>query len=121
MKEENLYEMDKEFETCPNGTLCIKKRSWVPCFGGLRDLIMNESHKSKYSIYPGSDKMYLDLKNLYWWPNMKAEFATYVGDSHLIGLEIIHEMIEKIIQIKNRNQSARDRQKSHADMRCKPL
>ncbi|GJX78094.1 putative reverse transcriptase domain-containing protein, partial [Tanacetum coccineum] len=42
------------------------------------ELIMPESHKSKYSIHPGSDKMYQDLKKLYWWPNMKAEIATYV-------------------------------------------
>ncbi|GJY25525.1 putative reverse transcriptase domain-containing protein [Tanacetum coccineum] len=52
---------------------------WVPCFGDLRALIMYESHKSKYSIHPGSDKMYQDLRRLYWWPNMKAEIATYVS------------------------------------------
>ncbi|GJS34708.1 putative reverse transcriptase domain-containing protein [Tanacetum coccineum] len=38
--------------------------SWIPCFGNLRALIMHESHKSKYSIHPGSDKMYQDLKKL---------------------------------------------------------
>ncbi|GKA21016.1 putative reverse transcriptase domain-containing protein [Tanacetum coccineum] len=40
---------------------------------------MHESYKSKYSIHPGSDKMYQDLKKLYWWPNMKAIIAEYVG------------------------------------------
>ncbi|GJW97784.1 putative reverse transcriptase domain-containing protein [Tanacetum coccineum] len=40
---------------------------------------MHESHKSKYSIHPGSDKMYQDLKKLYWWPNMKAIIVEYVG------------------------------------------
>nr|GEV49551.1 reverse transcriptase domain-containing protein [Tanacetum cinerariifolium] len=45
----------------------------------LRDLIMHESHKSKYSIHPGSNKMYQDLKLLYWWPNMKADIATYAS------------------------------------------
>ncbi|GJU85846.1 putative reverse transcriptase domain-containing protein [Tanacetum coccineum] len=60
-------------------TLCLNEQSWIPCFEELRALIMHESHKLKYSIHPGSDKMYQDLKKLYWWPNMKAEIATYVS------------------------------------------
>ncbi|GJU58627.1 putative reverse transcriptase domain-containing protein [Tanacetum coccineum] len=60
-------------------TLCLNNRSWILHFGDLRALIMHESHKSKYSIHPGSDKMYQDLKKLYWWPNMKAEITTYVS------------------------------------------
>ncbi|GJZ16833.1 putative reverse transcriptase domain-containing protein [Tanacetum coccineum] len=79
VKNENLRGMDKSFEIHPDGTRCIKNRSWLPLFGGLRDLIMHESHKSKYSIHPGSDKMYHDLKKLYWWPNMKAIIAEYVS------------------------------------------
>ncbi|GKA47126.1 putative reverse transcriptase domain-containing protein [Tanacetum coccineum] len=79
IKAENLRGMDKAFEVHPDGTRCIKNRSWLLLFGNLRDLIMHESHKSKYSIHPGSDKMYLDLKKLYWWPNMKAIIAEYVG------------------------------------------
>ncbi|GKC34229.1 putative reverse transcriptase domain-containing protein [Tanacetum coccineum] len=79
IKAENLRGMDKAFEIRPDGTRCIKNRSWLPLFGNLRDLIMHESHKSKYSVHPGSDKMYQDLKKLYWWPNMKAIIAEYVG------------------------------------------
>ncbi|GKC56155.1 reverse transcriptase domain-containing protein [Tanacetum coccineum] len=203
-------------------TLCLNNRSWLPCYGNLRTLVMHESHKSKYSIHPGSDKMYQDLKQLYWWPNMKANIATYVskcltcskvkaehqkpsgllvqpkipewkwekitmdfvtklpkttngydtiwviverltksahflpmretdpmeklmkpymkevvtrhglpvsiisgrdevGDAQLTGPTIIHETTEKIVQIKSRIQAARDRQKSYANIRRKPL
>nr|GEY13496.1 putative reverse transcriptase domain-containing protein [Tanacetum cinerariifolium] len=56
-----------------------KNRMWLPRFNGLRNLVMNESHKSKYSIRLRSDKMYQDLKPLYWWPNMKADISTYVS------------------------------------------
>nr|GEX32740.1 hypothetical protein [Tanacetum cinerariifolium] len=54
-------------------------RIWLPFFRGIRDMIMHESHKSKYSIHSGSDKMYQDLKKLYWWPNIKADIATFVS------------------------------------------
>ncbi|GJR69700.1 putative reverse transcriptase domain-containing protein [Tanacetum coccineum] len=220
VKSENLRGMDKSFEIRPDGTRCIKNRSWLPLFGGLRDLIMHESHKSKYSIHPGSDKMYHDLKKLYWWPNMKAIIIEYVskcltcsrvkaecqkpsgllvqpeipmwkweritmdfvtklpktstghdaiwvivdrltksahfipiratdiyhasikaapfealygrkcrspvcwaevGDSQLTGPEIIQETTEKIIQIRQHLQAARDRQRSYANIRRKPL
>ncbi|GJR72918.1 putative reverse transcriptase domain-containing protein [Tanacetum coccineum] len=83
-KEENygtkdLGGMIKNLDPYANGTLCLRNRSWIPCFSDLRTLIMHKSHKSKYSIHPRSDKMYQYLKKLYWWPNMKAEIATYVS------------------------------------------
>nr|GFB51860.1 putative reverse transcriptase domain-containing protein [Tanacetum cinerariifolium] len=53
--------------------------SGLPCYGDLRTVIMHESHKSKYSIHSGSNKMYKDMKKLYWWPNIKADMATYVS------------------------------------------
>ncbi|GJU73179.1 putative reverse transcriptase domain-containing protein [Tanacetum coccineum] len=55
-------------------------RSWLPCYGDLRTVIMHESHKSKYSIHPGSDKMYQDIKKLYWWPNMKANIPPMLAN-----------------------------------------
>nr|GEZ07594.1 putative reverse transcriptase domain-containing protein [Tanacetum cinerariifolium] len=80
VKAENLGRLIKPiFKIHPDGTRYHDKRVWLPNFSGLRDLIMHESHKSKYSISPSSDKMYQDLKQLYWWPNMKAEIATYVS------------------------------------------
>nr|GEX44090.1 putative reverse transcriptase domain-containing protein [Tanacetum cinerariifolium] len=88
------------------------------------DLVMHESHKSKHSIHSGSDKMYQDLKPLYWWPNMKTDIASYieVGDSQLTGLELIRDTTKKIVQIKNRLLTTpRSRQKSYADKRTKPL
>nr|GEU82194.1 putative reverse transcriptase domain-containing protein [Tanacetum cinerariifolium] len=90
LKPENLEKEDvcgmirkdiptEKLEPRADGTLCLNGRSWLPCYGDLRSVIMHESHKSKYSIHPGSDKMYQDMKKLYWWPNMKANIPTYLA------------------------------------------
>nr|GEU67279.1 reverse transcriptase domain-containing protein [Tanacetum cinerariifolium] len=90
LKPENLENKDvgsmirkdipKEYlEPRADGTLYLNGKSWLPCYGDLRSMIMQESHKSKYSIHPGSEKMYQDMKKLYWWPHMKADIATYVS------------------------------------------
>ncbi|GJZ11709.1 putative reverse transcriptase domain-containing protein [Tanacetum coccineum] len=68
----------EKLEPYADGNLCLNDKSWLPCYGDLRNVIMHESHKSKYSIHPSFDKMYQDMKKLYWWPNMKADIATYV-------------------------------------------
>ncbi|GJS80504.1 putative reverse transcriptase domain-containing protein [Tanacetum coccineum] len=68
----------KRLEPRADGTLCLHDRSWLPCYGDLRSVIMHESHKLKYSIHPGSKKLFRDMKKLYWWPNMKADIVTYV-------------------------------------------
>ncbi|GJS45971.1 putative reverse transcriptase domain-containing protein [Tanacetum coccineum] len=47
--------------------------------GGVRTVIMDEAHKSKYSVHPGADKMYHDLRDMYWSPGMKRDIATYNG------------------------------------------
>nr|GFA35014.1 putative reverse transcriptase domain-containing protein [Tanacetum cinerariifolium] len=140
---ENLKHPEKlrteKLEPCADGTLCLNGRSWLPCYGDLSTVIMHESHKSKYSIYLGSDKIYQDMKNLYWWPNMKADIATYVskcltcakvkaeqqmpsvGEVQLLSSEIVQETTNKIIQIKQSIQAAHDRQKSYVDLKRKPM
>nr|GFA35338.1 reverse transcriptase domain-containing protein [Tanacetum cinerariifolium] len=70
---------EQKLEPRMDGTQCLNGRSWLHCYGNLQTVIMHESHKSKYSVHPGSDKMYQDMKKLYWWPNMKADIATYVS------------------------------------------
>nr|GEV84905.1 ribonuclease H-like domain, reverse transcriptase, RNA-dependent DNA polymerase [Tanacetum cinerariifolium] len=63
--------------------LNLRQRRWIELLSDydceIRDLVMHESRKSKHSIHLRSDKMYQDLKPLYWWPNMKADIATYVS------------------------------------------
>nr|GEU78307.1 putative reverse transcriptase domain-containing protein [Tanacetum cinerariifolium] len=54
-------------------------RIWVPLKGDVRTFIMDEAHKSKYSIHPRANKMYYDLKNRYWWLRMKKDIAVYVS------------------------------------------
>nr|GEW89806.1 putative reverse transcriptase domain-containing protein [Tanacetum cinerariifolium] len=63
-KDPEKLRMEK-LEPYVDGTLCLNGRSWLPCYGDLRNVIMYESYKSKYSIYPGSDKMYQYMKKLY--------------------------------------------------------
>ncbi|GKC04541.1 putative reverse transcriptase domain-containing protein [Tanacetum coccineum] len=67
---ENSKEPEKpkkeKLELRADETLCFNNKSWLPCYGDLRSLIMHETHKSKYSVHPGSDKMYQDMKQLYW-------------------------------------------------------
>ncbi|GJS15317.1 putative reverse transcriptase domain-containing protein [Tanacetum coccineum] len=130
-------------------------------YGDMRTIIMDEAHKSKYFVHPGADKMYYDLRDMYWWPGMKRDIATYdvhlplgefsynnsyhssikcapfealygrkcrspvlwaeIGESSLIGPELIQETTDKVVLIKDKLKAARDRQKSYADNRRKPL
>ncbi|GKF97329.1 putative reverse transcriptase domain-containing protein, partial [Tanacetum coccineum] len=41
---------------------------------------MDEAHKSRYFVHPGADKIYYDLRDMYWWPEMKRDIATYVSE-----------------------------------------
>ncbi|GKE57918.1 putative reverse transcriptase domain-containing protein [Tanacetum coccineum] len=76
---ERLHRLDQQMERKKDESLYFMDRIWVPLVGGLRTVIMDEAHKSRYSIHPGVDKMYYDLRDMYWWPRMKRDIATYVS------------------------------------------
>ncbi|GJZ60991.1 putative reverse transcriptase domain-containing protein [Tanacetum coccineum] len=109
--------------------------------GGVRIVIMDEAHKSRYSVHPGADKMYYDLRDMYWWSGMKMDIATYIPEwkwenitmdfiTKLPGTRNGHDEIWVVVDrltksahfLARRSQAARDRQKSYADKpRRKPL
>nr|GFB54254.1 putative reverse transcriptase domain-containing protein [Tanacetum cinerariifolium] len=86
LKTENLKKEDvsgmirtdipkEKLEPRADGTLCLNGMSWLPCYGDLRSVIMHESYKSRYSIHPGSKKMYQvsgDLRLIFWISFQKA-------------------------------------------------
>nr|GEZ04356.1 putative reverse transcriptase domain-containing protein [Tanacetum cinerariifolium] len=76
---EMLKGLDKQLEKKEDGGLYLAERIWMPVYSNLRTLIMNEAHATRYSIHPGADKMYYDLRGLYWWPGMKKDIAMYVA------------------------------------------
>ncbi|GJW11452.1 reverse transcriptase domain-containing protein [Tanacetum coccineum] len=65
--------LDKIIEQRSDGTLYYLDRIWVPLKGEVR------TYKSKYFVHPGVDKMYYDLRDMYWWPGMKKDIAEYVS------------------------------------------
>ncbi|GJS61397.1 putative reverse transcriptase domain-containing protein [Tanacetum coccineum] len=71
--------LDKMIELRSDGALYYLDQIWVPLKGDVRTLIMDEAYKSKYSVHPGADKMYYDLRDRYWWSGMKKDIAVYVS------------------------------------------
>nr|GEV65456.1 hypothetical protein [Tanacetum cinerariifolium] len=110
---ENLKDPEKlkteKLEPHEDGTLCLNGRSWLPCYGDLRIMITHNSHKSKYSIQPGSDKMYQYMKKLYWpsgllvqpnipqwkWENITMDFVANLPKSSQ-GYDTIWVIIDRL-------------------------
>nr|GEY20324.1 putative reverse transcriptase domain-containing protein [Tanacetum cinerariifolium] len=79
LKEEALSGANEKLETGADGIKYLNRRAWIPKVNNLRKVVMDEAHRSRYSIHPGADKMYMDVKESYWWPGMKRNIAIYVG------------------------------------------
>ncbi|GJU16450.1 putative reverse transcriptase domain-containing protein [Tanacetum coccineum] len=75
----SLHGLDQQIKRKGDGSLYFMDRTWVSLVGGVRTAFMDEAHKSRYSVHPGADKMYYDLRDMYWWPVMKRDIATYVS------------------------------------------
>ncbi|GKC73404.1 putative reverse transcriptase domain-containing protein [Tanacetum coccineum] len=83
-KEENvpakiLHGLDQQMERKEDESLYFMDHIWVPLVGDVRTIIMDEAHKTRYFVHPGAYKMYYDLRDMYWWPGMKRDIATYVS------------------------------------------
>ncbi|GKB39076.1 putative reverse transcriptase domain-containing protein, partial [Tanacetum coccineum] len=161
--------LDEMIKLRNDGALYYLDRIWVPLKGDVRTLIMDEAHKSKYSVHLGADKMYYDLRYriIRWkgwldciyeivarhgvpisiisdrdsrftsrfWQSMQEALGTrldmstayhpqtdgQIREGLLIGPKLVQETTEKISQTKDILKAARDRQKSYADKRRKPL
>ncbi|WVZ49820.1 hypothetical protein U9M48_001146 [Paspalum notatum var. saurae] len=68
-----------DFRVDDRGTIWLKERLCVPLDEGIKESILIEAHCTKYSIHPGSTKMYQDLKKLFWWRRMKRDIAVFVA------------------------------------------
>ncbi|GJS88563.1 putative reverse transcriptase domain-containing protein [Tanacetum coccineum] len=65
---EMLRGLDQQIESKEDGCMHFMDRIWVPLVGDVRKMIMDEAHTMKYSIHIRADKMYHDLRDMYWWP-----------------------------------------------------
>ncbi|KAG7556957.1 Reverse transcriptase domain [Arabidopsis suecica] len=68
-----------EYQTSNNSTIVVNGRVCVPNDKELKEEILKEAHQSKFSIHPGSSKMYRDLKRYYHWVGMKKDVAAWVA------------------------------------------
>ncbi|GJT64475.1 putative reverse transcriptase domain-containing protein [Tanacetum coccineum] len=68
-----------QFERRDDGRIYFVDQIWIPSVGSIRKLIMDEAHTLRYSAHPSANKMYYDLRDLYWWHGMKKDIVEYVS------------------------------------------
>ncbi|GJZ82213.1 putative reverse transcriptase domain-containing protein, partial [Tanacetum coccineum] len=71
--------IDEMIKLRSDGALYYLDQIWISLKGDVRTPIMDEAHKSKYSVHPGADNMYYDLRDRYWCSGMKKDIAVYVS------------------------------------------
>ncbi|GKE86011.1 putative reverse transcriptase domain-containing protein [Tanacetum coccineum] len=116
-----LHGLGRQIEKKEDGGLYFMDRIWVPFIGDVKTIIMDEVHAMRYFIHLGVDNMYYDSRDMYWWPCIKKDIATYVNVAESIGNTAKYEYGLSSLNGWTRLKAARDRQKSYADNRRKPL
>ncbi|GKF21978.1 hypothetical protein Tco_0074300, partial [Tanacetum coccineum] len=79
-KEENapakrLHRLDQQMERKEYESMYFIDRIWVLLVGGVRTIIMDEANKTRYYVHPGADKIYHDLRDMYWWPVTREDYS----------------------------------------------
>ncbi|GKC31059.1 putative reverse transcriptase domain-containing protein [Tanacetum coccineum] len=93
-----LRGLDAEFERRDDDGIYFMDRIWIPSFRDVRTLIMEEAHTSRY-VHPSADKMYYNLRDLYWWPGMKKDIAVYVGKCLTCSkIKVEHQRPSRLLQ-----------------------
>nr|GEY05123.1 reverse transcriptase domain-containing protein [Tanacetum cinerariifolium] len=86
VKPKRVRAMNMTLRSCFKDRILVAQKE----AGDVRALIMDEAHKSKYSIHPGADKMYYDLRDRYWWPGMNKDIAEESWDARLPLVEFLY-------------------------------
>ncbi|GJW99119.1 putative reverse transcriptase domain-containing protein [Tanacetum coccineum] len=140
---ERLHRLDQQMERNEDESLYFMDHIWVLLVRGVRMIIMDEAHKTKYSVHPGADKISRWTVYITLLANSAKSFKDAIGyeyslsssngwtkspvlwaeinESSLIGPKLVQETTNKVVLIKEKLKPARDRQKSYADNRRKPL
>jgi hypothetical protein len=88
-----------DFRVDQYGTLWFKKRLCVPEQGHFRNTVMDEAHNSAYSIHPGATKMYVDLREKYWWKGMKGDVVKFIAQCDICQrVKIEHQKPSGLLQ-----------------------
>ena len=70
---------ETEFSVKEVGSLYFQKRLCVPDDKYLKKKLLFEAHNTVFTMHPGGNKMYQDLKQFYWWKGMKRDVTEYVS------------------------------------------
>ncbi|PKA52812.1 hypothetical protein AXF42_Ash001793 [Apostasia shenzhenica] len=74
-----IKENNPEFMIGSDSILRFQSRIYVPKSLELKRKILSEAHSARYSIHPGGNKMYHDLREQFWWPGMKNDIAEFIN------------------------------------------